>query len=1747
MGIPPPPPGFSIIGYGGRPDPVDELIRRGFTPTNGYRTDGDMERLQRAGYHPAPGSLHRDGDATDFEPPHGMPFGEAQRVAQEVSAGWPGAKILNEGDHIHGQWPGYGRAPGTPGTDRFGLAPLPEGFELIQRGSLTGGNYNPGIGAQPSPAAPAPRPANPPQAAAHPTPLQMTDDVFSARLGAIARDPDLAPADRFRRMASLSQIAGRPIADQDLQFLAKGHGGQVAYTPGQNGQPGGAAVLNTAPQPEPTKAQQRWNPSTGYDPNLRGLNSAVRGVINNNKLSDDQVRQQAWGLLSRYGIDPAKFSGDVSVLNGLNAVLKWRAQNPGRPYKGAIDLERLPYANAAPPKAPPLQTQEQATQEYINRQQGGAFQWDGPITPSHITGRTTKDEVEAIFRGFGYSDADQRAETASLLPITGGYMALDQGVRDLSHGKPKGALGIVLGGLDFVPGGKAATGTATHVLEAQTLRRVAEAADGTVDLARAGDHLRGAVDEALTSGGRVTLHAGGKPRNIVGTDPAGRMLDDKGGTWGADTLLNDRAGRLEVHLPEASQSHHAPPPPAGSQNGDGPDDLFNQAMQSGHPEIIREAWVARELERFQHSNEEVSHIADKMKARVDERMSQLTPFERNNPAHIDRIRQEELANLGDDLDAISARTEKALRLRAEKLFPDGQAPAAGRSMSQQTGDFISGQAPPSAPALPPPGMPPRRPDYLPGFRPGEVPPPPPGFQPIDDPQLGRLRPMGQQASPEDMATAARGFQPGDILPIPGNQVETAEEAARIPTSQQLLTAPNERDELARRFLPRDGDMFAGQTRRGPLDLSQTIRRAGGLRDDGDLAAMGITNAPRKGLPFGNDIGLGNLINPNGRGLDEMTRFLHERGWFPNEAERPTTEALLDALRQEQVGGSRIFHPDDQPEVDAFHSALAERGRVETAAQERAPLVEHVGEPAGLEDMRAIDEAIPATAYEDLPKLGGTVGNINLANLETRGDIRRALQNVETRFGGFDAARRGQITHAETAALASELQMTPDDLLRRRKGQALNAEQALAARQILAKSSDELLALARKVEGGSEEDLATFHKALLRHAAIQEQVSGATAEAGRALSQFRVMARSKAVPGRVLDAVISGGGGKDRIEDAAKAIFDLQRQGADAGQINSFARDALKPKFRDKLVELYINSLLSGPQTHAVNIVSNLITQVGQVPEHVAAALLGAGRRGGRALVGKQMASDAVTFSEVGARALGMVSGVKRGLLNGAQTFATEIPSDMAAKVEHMTEHAIGGTVGRIVRVPTRALSAADEVFKGIARRSAMDGLAIRQAWSEGHRGQALRDRAAELAASPTPEMVAQAFDYGRYVTFQRPTGDVGQWVNRMKQKHPVLVLVAPFVRTPANLLKFSLERTPLAPAIKTWRQDFAAGGARRDLAISRAVVGSGIGAMAAMWAQQGLISGGGPADRHAGDLMRADGWQPYSIKVGGKWISYARLDPYSTVLGLAADLATKSDHMTNGQRDKAAAVLVGSVLRQMESKTWISGFTKLVKGVDELARGQTTDLQDWFDSTASGAAVPTLLSQVAHTMDPTRRGTKDFAALPDWADSTASRIMSRVPGLSDNLPAKTDVFGQPETGEGGAGPDILSPLWVSTPKNDPVPREMLRLGVPIGEVRRVVQGNRLGLDEFQGYKAKAGQYIHEGLTQAVNSPAWRSMDDKEQRRWSKEILRDARAAARDDLGLTGNVDEDGGAVGAIPPPPPGFKTVPPPRGFQLRR
>src|SRR3546814_4969904 len=99
----------------------------------------------------------------------------------------------------------------------------------------------------------------------------------------------------------------------------------------------------------------------------------------------------------------------------------------------------------------------------------------------------------------------------------------------------------------------------------------------------------------------------------------------------------------------------------------------------------------------------------------------------------------------------------------------------------------------------------------------------------------------------------------------------------------------------------------------------------------------------------------------------------------------------------------------------------------------------------------------------------------------------------------------------------------------------------------------------------------------------------------------------------------------------------------------------------------------------VNVLSNTMTALGQIPEHAVAAGVGAARR---AISRDDI--DRVLFSELGARTVGLLQGTKEGLRQFARAFRTGESADLVTKMEQQTQKAVAGIKGDILRTPTRS-------------------------------------------------------------------------------------------------------------------------------------------------------------------------------------------------------------------------------------------------------------------------------------------------------------------------------------------------------------------------------------------------------------------------------------------------------------------------------
>lgn len=751
---------------------------------------------------------------------------------------------------------------------------------------------------------------------------------------------------------------------------------------------------------------------------------------------------------------------------------------------------------------------------------------------------------------------------------------------------------------------------------------------------------------------------------------------------------------------------------------------------------------------------------------------------------------------------------------------------------------------------------------------------------------------------------------------------------------------------------------------------------------------------------------------------------------------------------------------------------AVREGVEEADPEFIPFNDTMGNPDGKSFSMGAKKADKERAL-----------NINLSKIDTTEDVEKLIEGVaKADAKPINSARREVVTIEQTKHLADDLGMSVEDLLARRQGQAFNAEQALASRRILAASGEHLIELAKVASTGSEQQMAQFRRALAQHRAIQAQVSGMTAEAGRALNSFKILAESSDQQTRAISEALDAGGGMGFTKDLATKLSRLEPH-----QVNAFVKQSMGAKTKDAVYEAWINGLLSSPATHAVNVLGNSITTAWSVGERRVASWIGRG-----------LGDQGVPDGEAVAALKGVIEGAKDGMKLAWEALKTGEPSDQLAKIESVNHRAISAEnldlsgpagrfadfVGEVIRTPGRFLTAGDEFFKAVGYRMELNAQAFRQAAQEGLEGEELAARMVNIINNPPENLSMAAVDFSRYVTFTKPLGDMGQSVQSAANKIPGARIIVPFIRTPTNIMKFAGERTPLAPISKAVREEIAAGGARRDMALAKITTGSMVMAAAADYAMSGQITGHGPQNPDMRKLLMATGWQPYSIKVGDTYYSYNRLDPVGALIGISADIAEIMGQVGEQDATNLAASATIAVAQNITSKTYLSGlaeFFDVMSGTSADPEANNTRAVRWIERLA-GSIVPAGVAQVERTLSPELSATQGII----------EKLKSRIPGYSDDLPPRRNIFGEPVVLSGGLGPDIMSPIYTSTDKKDPIADEIVRQQAMVRMPRKTLDGVQLDTFQYDQYiRFYAGENnrfvdmpLKQKLAEVMRSPAY---------------------------------------------------------------
>lgn len=735
--------------------------------------------------------------------------------------------------------------------------------------------------------------------------------------------------------------------------------------------------------------------------------------------------------------------------------------------------------------------------------------------------------------------------------------------------------------------------------------------------------------------------------------------------------------------------------------------------------------------------------------------------------------------------------------------------------------------------------------------------------------------------------------------------------------------------------------------------------------------------------------------------------------------RSGAEAAVRRVEAEEIPG-RVMPDDEREAARAVIDLVSEQPQTEV-------------------QLGILGEPIRRRVQRESPEFAG---NINLSRWDTDTSVKDFMSQQAQRFQGAT----DRVSWDQTKAIARELDMTEGDL--RGLGSDLKDIQArvLAAREYLLTNSEQIVEFAKRIDMNDGNQVSQLYEMMVRHSALYDEVRGITGQSGRLLNQFRMMAKSNKSEVDFVKEIMDNSGLKDRMPELIEKLGALP-----ARQRHKLIKQVTdNPNQWDAFVETYINSLLSGPQTHVVNMLST-----------AGATAWAAGERYLASAIGKVTRSaDRVRFGEANAYAFGMLQSGKDSARALGRTLATGDPhiqvgqsqwidpigkievdrhrafsrEGLSAGMDRITQHVprgvrdtVGGIVDNVgewvVRLPGRLILAEDAFMKSMNYRMELNAQAYRHAYREIAQGKVSKadmgKRVRELVEAPPTELHNAAMDSARYITFTNPLMERGRKLQSVLG-HPVAKLIFPFVRTPINIFKFAVERTPAAPFLKEFRDAWRKGGASRDMALAKVMMGSSLGALVAHYAADGFFTGSAPKDP---DTLRAfydRGLQPYSFIDKEGWFgepgtaySYFRFEPIGTLFGVASDFAQIAGMATEEEAGEIAAMISASITQNFVNKTYMQNLSGLLNVFEDPERYGPAYIQRLIAS----MAVPTGVAQYNRTQDPFLRR----------AETIIEAIKARAPGYSEEVAPHVNVWGQEVMLEGGVGPDIASPIWTSSP------------------------------------------------------------------------------------------------------------------------
>ena len=392
-----------------------------------------------------------------------------------------------------------------------------------------------------------------------------------------------------------------------------------------------------------------------------------------------------------------------------------------------------------------------------------------------------------------------------------------------------------------------------------------------------------------------------------------------------------------------------------------------------------------------------------------------------------------------------------------------------------------------------------------------------------------------------------------------------------------------------------------------------------------------------------------------------------------------------------------------------------------------------------------------------------------------------------------------------------------------------------------------------------------------------------------------------------------------------------------------------------------------------------------------------------------------------------------------------------------------------------------------------------------------------------------AIEQAKEATFHQANA-LATWANQLNNKGKFAKFlgdaIIPFKKTPMNVAKSGVEYSPVG-LLKSAILDIAK--LRKGNIsvnqyidnISKGLTGTGVALTGYALAKAGILKASGSDDKDKEKYDEEQGKQSYAITIGGKTYSLDWLSPTGIPLFIGAETQKlftqskkeKSTEKTND--DSRLKDIVKSVtnianagataINPMSEMSMISGITSALSAYNTQDNlGSLGNMMTNAGKSYINQFVPTLLGQTAKTTDKYERTTTSTktGTIEKAVDQTINQIKSKVPGLRQTLPVRTDIWGKDKETEPNlplrALNNFFNPATVKKVSTDKVDQELNKLYDVNGSssilpdiLQKTLtidnQKYRLTNKEYADYTKKYGETSYNLINSLVSSNAYKTL------------------------------------------------------------